>query len=61
MPAKGKATPKPPAKPPQRNEQTSAEIARIASRGLRGEKLTPAEVRRVSGAALTQTTDKPKK
>lgn len=43
-----------------KNEKTSGGIASIASKGLRGEKLTPAEIKRVSGAALTQAADKPK-
>ena len=38
----------------QLNESTSARIAKIASRGLRTGKLTEAEIREVSGSALTQ-------
>ena len=43
-----------------KNEKTSKAIASIASRGLRGERLTKTEIKRISGAALTQTADKPK-
>ena len=42
-----------------RNEKTSKRIGEIASKGLRGGKLTPKETRAVSGAALTQLPDKP--
>lgn len=60
MAAKKGTTPaKAPAKP-ARNEHTSAEIASIASRGMRGEKLTAEEVRRVSATAMTQARDKAK-
>lgn len=43
-----------------KNEKTSPTVASIASRGLRGEPLTKAEIKRVSATALTQTADKPK-
>jgi hypothetical protein len=45
------------------NEKTSAEIAKIASKGLRDPgALTKKEIQKVSAAALTQTADKaPKK
>ena len=43
-----------------RNEKTSKRIGKVASKGLRGGKLTPKETRAVSGAALTQLPDKPK-
>ncbi|MEJ7811360.1 MAG: hypothetical protein WKG32_13195 [Gemmatimonadaceae bacterium] len=43
-----------------KNERTSTDIASIASRGLRGLPLTKAEIKRISGTALTQAADKPK-
>jgi hypothetical protein len=43
-----------------KNEKTSETIASIASRGLRGEKLTKAEIQRISATPLTQAADKPK-
>ncbi|HWU78808.1 MAG TPA: hypothetical protein VN158_01935 [Caulobacter sp.] len=39
------------------NEDTSIEIARIASRGLRTGKLTAEEIKRVCGSALSQFPD----
>ena len=43
-----------------RNEKTSAPIARIAAKGLREGKLTPKEIRQISGSVLTQHPDRPK-
>jgi hypothetical protein len=44
------------------NEQTSARIARIASKGLKTpSKLTTAEIRAIAGAALTQAPNNPAK
>jgi len=44
-----------------KNEKTSSKVAKTASKGLRTGKLTPKEIKSVSGAALTQAPDKPKK
>ena len=43
------------------NEKTSPKVAKIASKGLRTGKLTPSEIKSLSGAALTQAPDKYKK
>jgi hypothetical protein len=43
-----------------KNEKTSSGIGKLASKGLRTGKLTPAQVRKVSASALTQRPDKPK-
>lgn len=48
-----------PAKP--NAEQTSAEIASLASRGLVRDDLTPTERKRVYASALTQAANKPRK
>ena len=45
-----------------KNEKTSPKIAKIASKWLKNpKKLTPAQVQKVAGSALTQAPDKPKK
>jgi len=41
-----------------RNEKTSKKVAKVASKGLRTGKLTPKQVRQVSGSTLTQAPDK---
>jgi hypothetical protein len=43
------------------NEKTSTKVAKTASKGLRTGKLTPKEIRQVSGGALTQAPDKKRK
>ncbi len=44
------------------NEKTSAEVAQIASKGLKDPAgLTNAEIRKLAASALTQTSDAPKK
>ncbi len=44
-----------------KNEKTSAAVASIAARGLKDPKsLTPKEIQKVSGTALTQAADKKK-
>ncbi len=48
--------------PKAKNEKTSPKVASIASKGLSKPKtLTPAEIKKVSGSALTQAANKPKK
>ena len=42
-----------------KNEKTSTKVASVASKGLRTGKLTAAEIKSVSAAALTQAPDKP--
>jgi len=42
------------------NEKTSAEIARIAAKGLKIGKLTPVEIKKISGSVLTQVQDSQK-
>lgn len=45
-----------------KNEKTSPKIATIASKGLRDPKsLTPAQIKKVSASALTQSADKNRK
>jgi hypothetical protein len=44
-----------------KNEKTSPKVAKTASKGLRTGKLSPKEIKSVSGAALTQAPDKKKK
>jgi hypothetical protein len=45
-----------------KNEKTGAEVARIASKGLRDPgSLTKTEIRKISASVLTQAPDKPKK
>lgn len=45
-----------------KNEKTSKSIASIASQGLKNPKsLTPTEIKKISGSALTQAPDKGKK
>jgi hypothetical protein len=42
-----------------KNEKTSAKVAPVASKGLKTPKaLTPAETKKVSASALTQTANK---
>ena len=41
-----------------KNEKTSSSVGKTASKGLKTGKLTPAEVKKVSGSALTQRPDK---
>ena len=41
-----------------KNEKTSARVAKIASKGLRIGKLSPKEIRTLSGSNLTQAPDK---
>lgn len=44
-----------------KNEKTGKSVGAIASKGLKTGKLTSTETRKVSGAALTQRPDRPKK
>jgi hypothetical protein len=44
-----------------KNEQTSKRVATLASKGLRGKKLTSKQTKSVHASALTQAKDKPKK
>ena len=44
-----------------KNERTGKSAGKAASKGLKTGKLTPKETRKVSGSALTQRPDKPKK
>lgn len=49
--------------PPKKSsgsEQTSKEVARLAGKGLSGQKLTPAQQRKVYASALTQAPNKKK-
>ena len=42
------------------NEKTSKRLAKIASKALKGEKLTKAEIKALGGSVLTQAPDKKK-
>ncbi len=41
-----------------KNEKTSSSVGKTASKGLKTGKLSPKEIRKVSGSALTQRPDK---
>lgn len=43
---------------PERNERTSPRIAEIASRVMRGQPITDAELRSLAASALTQSPDR---
>ena len=44
-----------------RNEKSSAKVSKIASKALRGEKVTKKEIKSLAGSVLTQRPDKKKK
>lgn len=44
-----------------KNEKTSRKVAKVASKGLKGKKLTKKEAQQVSASALTQAPDRKKK
>jgi hypothetical protein len=44
-----------------KNEKTSKRVGVIASKGLRGEKLTKKEVKTLAGSVLTQRPDRKKR
>jgi hypothetical protein len=44
-----------------KNEKTSKKIGSIASKGLKGEKLTKKEIKSLSASVLTQRPDKKRK
>jgi len=45
-----------------KNEKSSSDVAKIASKGLKDPKsLTPKEIKSLSGSVLTQRPDRPKK
>lgn len=43
-----------------KNEKTSSKIGTIASKGLKGEKLTKTEIKSLSASVLTQRPDRKK-
>jgi hypothetical protein len=44
-----------------KNEHTSPRVAKVASKALRGKKLTKKETQELGGSALTQVRNKPKR
>ncbi len=44
-----------------KNERTSKKVATIASKALRGEKVTKKEIKTIAASVLTQRPDKKKK